>query len=199
MANTDRTCSFEGCGMRSKAHGLCITHAGQLRRGKPLTPRRRYTDPSTPLAARMIERTVKTDHCWQWTGSVTNAGYGVLSIDGSKHLAHRLAYEAAYGRIGENLHVDHMCHNTLCVRPDHLQAVTRQLNQENRAGATTVCRSGVRGVHWHEQSRSWGVRVVHDRRTYSGGYFKSIADAEVAAISLRNQLHTNNLADRLQP
>jgi len=68
--------------------------------------------------------------CWTWTGGLTDDGYGRFRvvIDGqARHVkAHRWAYEAANGPIGDGLTVDHdddRCRNRACVRPDHLEAV----------------------------------------------------------------------------
>ncbi|KPC66443.1 hypothetical protein ADL27_59345 [Streptomyces sp. NRRL F-6602] len=61
--------------------------------------------------------------CWMWTGS-TNGRYGRIG----KQYAHRLAYESAKGPIPEGLQIDHLCRNTLCVNPEHLEAVTGRVN-----------------------------------------------------------------------
>lgn len=42
--------------------------------------------------------------------------------------AHVFAYEAFVGPIPEGMEPDHLCRNTLCVRPSHLEAVTRREN-----------------------------------------------------------------------
>jgi hypothetical protein len=44
--------------------------------------------------------------------------------------------------------------------------------------------------------RAYEARVVRFGKAHIAGYFTTIAEAERAAIALRNEIHTNNLADR---
>ena len=43
-------------------------------------------------------------------------------------LAHRWSYEHHVGPIPEGLTVDHLCRNTSCVNPEHMEVVTREEN-----------------------------------------------------------------------
>lgn len=149
------------------------------------------------LVSRFWEKVDKTGECWVWTASKRGQGYGQCSLGGGKQgYAHRFSYELHFGSVPNGLYIDHICHNKLCVRPDHLQAVTPQGNMENRAGATKDSSTGIRGVSWNKSKRTWQVFVRKDNSSRFGGYFSSIKDAEAAAISLRNELFTNNLVDR---
>lgn len=56
--------------------------------------------------------------------------------------AHRLSYTLAYGSIPEGLVIDHLCRTPVCVRPDHLEAVTQQENMRRGPGAKTHCKRG---------------------------------------------------------
>ena len=58
--------------------------------------------------------------CWIWTRGTRN-GYGSTSAG---EVAHRTLYERAKGLIPEGMVLDHLCRHTLCVNPDHLEAVT---------------------------------------------------------------------------
>ena len=191
------TCGFDGCMRRIHARGLCNSHYAQQCAGRPLTPLRKLVSGS--LADRLAAYTERTDDCWNWTGGVSAAGYGRLAVDGQMRPAHRLAYEVAVGPIPDGAEVDHRCHNTLCVRPGHLQAVTPRENQENRSGATKASKTGIRGVYLYRRRRRdvWVVKVGHAGRLYHGGTFDCIEDAERAAVSLRTRLHRNNLVDQV--
>lgn len=64
------------------------------------------------------------DGCWEWTGTRNDSGYGVVR----KQRAHRAVYELMVGPIPDRLTLDHLCRNRACVRPDHLEPVTREEN-----------------------------------------------------------------------
>lgn len=63
--------------------------------------------------------------CWEWQGATNSRGYGCLGRDEKAWLAHRYAYTLVSGPIPEGYQVDHLCKNVVCVRPLHLEAVTR--------------------------------------------------------------------------
>lgn len=68
--------------------------------------------------------------CWVWIGKRSNGRareYGAINFRrGGKHqsrAAHRVTYEELVGPIPEGCHIDHKCGVTLCVNPNHLEAV----------------------------------------------------------------------------
>lgn len=82
-----------------------------------------------PAAQRFWPKVTVTETCWLWTGARQAGGYGrFLDGAGQRVLVHRWSYEAAMGPIPEGLTLDHLCRNTACVRPDHLEVVSRELN-----------------------------------------------------------------------
>ena len=67
--------------------------------------------------------------CWEWVGG-RSVGYGMFKVDGRHRGAHRVAYELFHEvTIEPHLEIDHLCRNRACVRPDHLEVVTPQINQ----------------------------------------------------------------------
>ena len=81
--------------------------------------------------------------CWEWNGSLNNHGYA-QSWDGRKPvLGHRLSYEEHCGPIPAGLTIDHLCRNSRCVNPDHLEPVTHRENmRRGRFGSATHCPKG---------------------------------------------------------
>lgn len=78
-------------------------------------------------AGRFIAKVDTSGDCWLWTGAVSSAGYGVLSVDGSLVLAHRFSYHLFVGET-DATDLDHLCRTTLCVNPFHLEPVTHAEN-----------------------------------------------------------------------
>ena len=76
--------------------------------------------------------------CWYWQGAVSGS-YGNFR---GETTAHRFAYEDRVGPIPEDLHIDHLCGNRLCVRPDHLEAVTQAENNRRAARPHSSCHRG---------------------------------------------------------
>lgn len=68
--------------------------------------------------------------CWEWTANKNNKGYGRFSVDSyvGKQLAHRLSYEAEYGKIPKGGLVLHSCDNPACVNPLHLRIGSHKAN-----------------------------------------------------------------------
>lgn len=108
-----------------------------------------------PVIERLWTRVEKRgpDDCWLWTGA-TNASpngrggpYGKL---GDQHpsrktvLAHRVVYAHVVGPIPDGFHVDHLCGNSLCCNPTHLQAVPPA---ENNARSTSPTAANIVKTH----------------------------------------------------
>jgi hypothetical protein len=151
----------------------------------------------TRLTTRFYKKVDTSGNCHEWIAGKSTGGYGIFVINKRNCASHRVAYELAYGPFDTDMHVDHVCHNRSCVNPKHLRLTTRSQNAENRAGATSRSKSGIRGVSWHPQSKKWWATAGKGGRKYSGGLYHSIEEAEQAAIELRNQLFTHNYIDRL--
>jgi hypothetical protein len=79
--------------------------------------------------------------CWLWT-SVVCARYGVFTIDGKLHKAHRLSYQLFVGVIPNGLTIDHLCRNRLCMNPEHLEPVTAGENSRRHTRMITHCAQG---------------------------------------------------------
>jgi hypothetical protein len=83
--------------------------------------------------------------CWDWIAG-TSAGYGAFAYERGKK-AHRFSYEYHNNTILGELTIDHLCRNTLCVNPEHLEAVPKGENSRRRNLNHTykkkeVCKNG---------------------------------------------------------
>jgi hypothetical protein len=66
--------------------------------------------------------------CWIWRGALDPDGYGSF-FDKKSYRAHRWSYQRWTGELIPKMHIDHLCSNTSCVNPDHLEQVTERENQ----------------------------------------------------------------------
>lgn len=79
--------------------------------------------------------------CWIWMGSTVKswkALYGTFWLNGNHLTAHRAAFIIYKGGIADDLEPDHLCRFTLCVNPQHLEAVSHRINTLRGNGATAV-------------------------------------------------------------
>lgn len=128
--------------------------------------------------------------CWLWTGAVTSAGYAnFINEIGRNTLGHRWAFERYVHRIPEGMVIDHACHTTSCVNPDHLRVATFGENASNRSGIHPQSISGKRNVNWDGTAKKWVVRVKLFGKFYYGGFFEDADLAADAAAKLRDSLY----------
>lgn len=82
---------------------------------------------------------ISPDGCMEWTAYKDRHGYGKANLGGRKggvQFAHRISYTALMGEIPDGLVLDHLCRNTSCVRPTHLEVVPQMENvRRGQAGA----------------------------------------------------------------
>lgn len=147
-----------------------------------------YVDKEGPWCEELGSR------CWQWTGYLSDKGYGLLNVGGTPRRAHRISLGMVVD-LGRS-QVDHRCFNHACVSPSHLRKVTHKQNQENRQGARQGSVSGVRGVTWNKRKSCWQAFVRHNGQQLHVGYYLGLDAAERAVIKRRNELFTHNDRDR---
>ena len=90
--------------------------------------------------------------CWIWKDSKSRAGYAQFFTQGRRPVAHRVSYELFVGPIPEGLDLDHLCRNTSCVRPTHLEPVTRRENLVRGTGFIAVNAQKSHCLNGHEFS-----------------------------------------------
>lgn len=135
-------CSVDDCLKRIHARGLCGTHYKQWQR---LNPR----GPMTIEERFWSHVDIRVDGCWTTSVGLSAAGYSYFQIGGRGGrmvASHRYAYEFAYGPVPDGLVLDHLCRNRACVRPDHLEAVTEQVNILRGASPSAI---NARKSHCH--------------------------------------------------
>jgi hypothetical protein len=89
--------------------------------------------------------------CILWRGAKINE-YGYRYFRGKDTRAHRAAYIETYGDIPTGLVIDHLCGVTLCVNPEHLEAVTQGVNIARSSSISTINRLKTHCARGHKFS-----------------------------------------------
>lgn len=189
-----QVCIEPGCNnkVQPTLRGRCRRHFEALKVDGVLPPL-----PRPSLRETFEMNTRRAAGCWIWEGPVNGDGYGSIVYRTKRYKAHRLSWQLNKQAPVPDI-VDHMCRETLCVRPDHLQAATRKTNAENLARMNPNNRTtGIRGVHYFAKTKRFHAYTTSNGKHCHAGTYATAAEAEAAAVAKRLELHTNNLVDRI--
>ena len=127
-------CSVEGCERRHSSHGYCAAHAARWKKhGSPeprdtrsaLTRAAESGDFNTLTGLLLKKACVDENGCWVWP-KLHKDKYPMTRVAGGP--LHRAVVEVKHGKPLGSQPVHHICANTACVNPDHLQPVTHAEN-----------------------------------------------------------------------
>lgn len=172
-----------GCGQETKLSNRTRSKHGQFK-GLPLKfiyghNRRGCVGGVTNYKdAYVIE---KQSGCWIWKGSRwgRNKSYGRVGFNYKRICAHRFYYKKLKGDIPQGMKLDHLCRNTLCVNPEHLEPVTNAINVQrgNSAKLSMLKATAIRNsqLTTRELSKQYGVsiqciRFVLNNKTWRTDY-----------------------------
>lgn len=148
----------------------------QVRAGEPLRYLthhnwRGVTDPELrfwPNVNKASGKFWQGTECWEWTASICY-GYGQFGAGNNRVVrAHRYAYESLVGPIPAKLVIDHLCKNTHCVNPAHLEPVTNGVNALRGNGPAAMAARATHCKYGHEYTSKnthicpRGTRVCRD-------------------------------------
>ncbi len=154
--NLKNRCSVRRCGRESARRSLCHTHYDRWRKlGEVVSdiPIREKLNGMSPLQ-RFLRSVKKKKGCWGWRGATTKFGYGQLTNGGKHEMAHRLSYKLFVGALAKGMTIDHLCGNTSCVNPKHLEQVTQRENTLRGNAVTAKNARKTRCQNGHEFNSS---------------------------------------------
>lgn len=80
------------------------------------------------VMSQLLERTTRVGECMEWEGP-SKRGYPNVDVNGKRVFVHRLMLQAKHdGKPLGVLHGHHVCANSMCINPDHLQPATAAEN-----------------------------------------------------------------------
>jgi hypothetical protein len=88
--------------------------------------------------------------CWIWKYGRNNTGYGELSFNGKRQLAHRVAYSLHHDISLPTLYVLHACDNPPCCNPSHLFLGTQKDNMRDCKSKSRARNKPRRGEQHHK-------------------------------------------------
>jgi hypothetical protein len=151
-------CCIGNCEKAARARGLCTLHYGRMMAGRDLSgPTRIVVRSGSDIDRLKSKVSISQTGCWEWTASLTEAGYGQMRFRGTRELSHRVAWILFRGEIPTDSnvygtkHVLHTCDNPKCVNPEHLYLGDQQ---DNALDSVSRKRWGKRGCKGESHGRA---------------------------------------------
>jgi len=185
-----------------RRHGLVVrqshwtdgpdSEAVRAARGEGSVPRKRVGH--IKGARKVVESSTREKSgCWNWSKATDIKGYGFAYWNGKTVRAHRLSYESFRGPIPAGMTIDHLCMNTSCVNPDHMEVVTAAENTSRRYRGRTHCKRGHRitaentSVHADGGKRCRACKKMHDQSRRPMNRSEAATAREAAKRRLRHR------------
>jgi hypothetical protein len=111
-----------------------------------------------------------------------------VTIDGTRHRSHRIAWLYIYGASPDK-EIDHINGDRSENRKANHTLATRSENMQNLKNARRDRRSGLIGARFHKASRKWVAEIKLGGKSQHLGCFMSKEDAHAAYMTAKASIH----------
>lgn len=142
----------------------------------------------TMISTNKLERAneYKGSWCVVWKDS-SSTFYVVGSVQGVNGKRKTVYFHRWLTNALGGMHVDHKDHDGLINTDVNLRVCTHAENHQNRSGANSRSKSGIRGVWWDKRGKKWVAEVKFNGKTINCGYFTDKHEAKKAVIEFRSK------------
>ena len=137
-------------------------------------------DPDTGILTNKIRRSSNSMKGCE-VGSFDKRKYLVTQVSGNYYKVHRLIWLYVYGYMPENF-IDHINRNPSDNRLCNLREVTQSCNMRNAKNREDNT-SGVQGVHWQKNRKTWFAYITNRGRRHCLGNYKNLHNAVCARLA----------------
>lgn len=129
-------------------------------------------------------------------GYIHTTGYKYGKLEGKTVKAHRVAWKLYHGKDPVN-DIDHINGDRADNRICNLRDATDQVNRMNTKRYKNN-KSGVIGIHWHNQNNKWRARITVKGKIIELGCFEDIENAKKARAEaeIKYGFHPNHGRDQ---
>ena len=121
-------------------------------------------------------------------GSTRKDGYVLISVNGKRYLAHRLAWLYVNGQWPSKL-IDHIDGNPSNNRIANLREADQRTNMQNQRRALSNSKSGYLGVCWSANAKKWHSQINIDGTNTHVGYYNTKEEAHAAYVDAKRKHH----------
>lgn len=124
----------------------------------------------------------------QVAGYPHSRGYLCVSIEGKKHLLHRLVWMFHYGSFPSK-QIDHVNGIKTDNRIENLREANNSENQQNQKKPPSSNTSGFLGVTKYKKRNNWVAGIKINGKRINLGYFDSPEEAHAVYLAKKKELH----------